>query len=417
MRTKIFALCLGLASMATFAQKNEIKAAEKAIKKQDYAAAVTALTTAESLISNAPKLEAKFYFLKGQAYAAKKDFKVAVEAYNKLFDVEKKSGKQRYTEQARPLLDQLMNDLTTKAFALYEAKDFKNASDAFYMRYSLNKQDTLFLSNAAQTAFQGGNLDASLKHYRELKDLGYTGIETRYLATNTETGVVENLGSKKQRDLVVKFGSHEKPQDKVTESKRGDVIKNIGIILTRQGKVDEAMVAVQEARKAFPDDMSLLFTEADLYLKLKKMDKFGELMEEAIKRDPNNSTLYYNLGVVNYNQGNFEEAKKNYKKAIEIKPDYFDAYMNMAVAILEKEKEIVEEMNKNLSDFDKYDELAAKQKQVYKDALPYLEKADEGARSLDTVRTLLNIYETLEMEDKAKPFRELYKTMRAKSGK
>lgn len=417
MRTKIFALCLGLASMATFAQKNEIKAAEKAIKKKDYAAAITALTTAEPLISNAPKLESKFYFLKGQAYAAKKDFKVAVEAYNKLFDVEKKSGKQRYTEQARPLLDQLMNDLTTKAFSLYEAKDFKNASDAFYMRYSLNKQDTLFLSNAAQTAFQGGNLDASLNHYKELKDLGYTGIETRYLATNKETGVVENLGSKKQRDLVVKFGTHEKPQDKVTESKRGDVIKNIGIILTRQGKVDEAMVAVQEARKAFPDDMSLLFTEADLYLKLKKMDKFGELMEEAIKRDPNNSTLYYNLGVVNYNQGNFEEAKSNYKKAIELKPDYFDAYMNMAVAILEKEKEIVEEMNKNLSDFDKYDELAAKQKQVYKDALPYLEKADEGARSLDTVRTLLNIYETLEMEDKAKPFRELYKTMRAKSGK
>ena len=71
-------------------------------------------------------------------------------------------------------------------------------------------------------------------------------------------------------------------------------------------------------------------------------------------------------------------------------------------------------MNKNLSDFDKYDALVEKQKQVYKDALPYLEKADKGARSIDTVRTLLNIYETLEMEDKAKVYRELYKTLRSK---
>ena len=98
------------------------------------------------------------------------------------------------------------------------------------------------------------------------------------------------------------------------------------------------MVAVQEARKANPDDMSLLFTEADLYLKLKKMDKFGELMEEAIKNDPNNPILYYNLGVVNYNENKYEDAKKYYKKAIELKPDYYDAHMNMAVAILEKRK-------------------------------------------------------------------------------
>ncbi len=32
------------------------------------------------------------------------------------------------------------------------------------------------------------------------------------------------------------------------------------------------------------------------------MDKFAELMEEAIKLDPNNPELYYNLGVVSVNQ-------------------------------------------------------------------------------------------------------------------
>ena len=70
-------------------------------------------------------------------------------------------------------------------------------------------------------------------------------------------------------------------------------------------------------------------------------------------------------------------------------------------------------MNKNLSNFKKYDELELQQKEVYREALPYLEKAHSLKKNLDAVRTLLNIYENLEMEEKAKEFRALYKAMRA----
>ena len=71
-------------------------------------------------------------------------------------------------------------------------------------------------------------------------------------------------------------------------------------------------------------------------------------MNEAIKLDPNNASLYFNLGVINGEQGNTEKAKEYYKKAIELKPDYFDAYINLGSALLEKDKELVEEMNNNL---------------------------------------------------------------------
>ncbi|MFY0631582.1 MAG: tetratricopeptide repeat protein [Flavobacteriaceae bacterium] len=414
MKTKLIAFFIGLVTMSSFAQKNELKTAEKAIKKKDYAAATAALKTAEPLIANAEKYKAKFYFLKGQTYAAKKEYKVAAEAYNTLLDYEKKAGKRKYTQQAKPLLENLTSDLTNKAFAQYESKDYKNAYESFYLRYTLAKQDTMFLSNAAQIAFQAGELERSLELYKKLKSLGYTGIVTIYSAREKETGAVETFGSKAQRDQFVKLGAYINPKDKVSESKRGEIIKNIGLILTRQGKVEEAVIAVKEARAAFPEDMTLLLTEADLYIKLEKMDKFGELMEVAVKKDPNNPILYYNLGVVSYNQQKLDDAKKYYLKALELKPDYNDAYMNLAVTILDGEKAIIEEMNKNLSDFDKYDELALKQKALYKEAMPYLEKADAGSRSLDTVRTLLNIYETLEVEEKAKVFRELYKKMRAK---
>ena len=101
MKTRLIVLLLGLSSIVTYAQKDELKAAEKAIKKQDYTAAVSAITSAESMISSMDvKSKAKFYFLKGKAYMGKKEFQTAVDAFNTLEDVEKKSGRSKYTASA-----------------------------------------------------------------------------------------------------------------------------------------------------------------------------------------------------------------------------------------------------------------------------------------------------------------------------
>jgi tetratricopeptide (TPR) repeat protein len=311
------------------------------------------------------------------------------------------------------MLNALINEVSTKAIKLYnDDKDYKNASENFYLTYLLSPTDTTFLYNAAVSSTFAKDYDLAIKHYRELKSMGYTGISTQYYATNKVSGQEENLGSKTQRDTMVKLGQYSNPRDESSKSKRATIVKNIGQILAGQGKVDEAIIAVKEAREANPEDLNLLLTEADLYIKLKRMDKFGELMEEAVKLDPDNPILFYNLGVVNANQNKINEAMVYYKKAIELKPDYADAHINLAAAILGGEKAIVEEMNNNLSNDKKYDELEQKQKNLYREALPYLEKADELKRSLDTVRSLLNIYDILEMEEKADKLRPIYKEMR-----
>ena len=193
-----------------------------------------------------------------------------------------------------------------------------------------------------------------------------------------------------------------------TAFKVGEITKNVAYILKEQGKTEEAIAAIDKARKAFPKDLNLILAQADLYIKLKDMEKFGQLMELAVSQDPTNPILFFNLGVVNQDEGKIEEATNYYKKAIELKSDYGDAYMNLAVLILDKEKPIIEEMNKNLSDFDKYDQLLEKQKGVFKEAIPFLLKADEYGRSIDTVRTLMNIYDNLGDTDSAKKFRVIY---------
>jgi tetratricopeptide (TPR) repeat protein len=402
-----------LISLASFAQKDELKAAEKAIKKDLFKEAQAALLPLESMESSMDeKYVAKYYFLKGSAYG-KMNVEKAAEAYNKLMEVEKESGKSKYTSEAAPKLNELIQFVSEKAIQAYNVdKNYADATKNFYLTYQLSPADTSFLYNAAVSASLSKDYDTSISYYRELQEIGYTGIVTQYLATNAETGAEENLGSKSQRDLMVKTGQYKNPVDKGTESKQPDIIKNISFILINQGKTEEAIEAIKEARKTDPKDLNLILNEAQLYIKMEKMDMFAELMLEAIELDPTNPTLFFNLGVVNQNEKKTEEAIGYYKKAIELDPEYGDAYMNLSVAILSGEEEIVKEMNKNLSNFKKYDELEKKQKALYKKALPYLEKADEIKRSEDTVRSLLNIYDLTGNTEKAEVLRPIYKKMR-----
>ena len=413
MRKQIIVLSMSLFTMTLFAQKNELKDAGKAIKKEEFAEAVKFINAAEGLMGQMKeKQKAEFYFLKAQAYAGQKEYKMAADAFNTLIAYEKEIDKVKYTDEARPMLNALVNEVSTKAIKAYnEDKDYKTATENFYLTYVLSPTDTSFLFNAAVSASIAKDFETSLSYYRELKSIGYTGISTMYMATDAATGEVENLGSKTQRDLMVKSGKYTAPVDEVSDSKSADIVKNIGYILTQQGKVDEALIAIKEARAQSPKDLNLLLTAADLYIKLERMDKFGELMAEAIELDPNNPILFFNLGVVNFNEGKVAAATKYYKKAIELNPNYADAYTNLGVVLIDGEKAIVEQMNKNLSNFKKYDALDAKRKQIYKDALPYFEKADSIKRTANTVRDLLSVYQNLVIDDKVKEYKAIYEKL------
>ena len=414
MKKQIVALSIGLISLGLFAQKKQLKTAEKSLKKNDYSTAMTTLQSLEGMLSGMDeKYKAQYYFLKAQTLKGKNELAAAGEAFNTLFQYEEEIGKQRYTNEAQPMLNDIIQQVSKRGAALYNNdKDYKNAAKDFYLTYKLSPKDTSFLYNAAVSASLAKDYDTALTYYRKLQEIGYTGITIQYFAKNVETGVEESFPSAALRTMSIKSKSHTAPTDKPTESKEGDIIKNISYIYINQGKTEEAITAITEARKSDPKDLNLILNEAQLYIKLKKMDKFGQLMQEAIALDPNNPTLFFNLGVVNQNENKIDDAVKYYKKAIELKPDYGDAYMNLAIALLSGEQAIIDEMNKNLSNFKKYEELEQKQKDLYKKALPYLEKADEIKRTEDTVKSLLNIYDVLLMEEKASKLRVVYKKMR-----
>ena len=325
---------------------------------------------------------------------------------NATLDYEKKTGKKIYTDDINETITSFKPDLVNMAVALGNAKKYKESSEILYSIYQLDKKDIEKLYYAAGYAVNGEDFDAALDYYSQLKAVNYSGEGTTYLAVNKTTKKEETFNSKIERDLFIKGGSHENPKEEKIPSKRGEIYKNIALILVQKGKMDEAKSAISEARKLNPDDTSLILTEADLYYKANDIENYKRLLNEALAKNPNDADLIYNLGIISAQANNFVDAEKYYTRVVEIKPDYTNAYLNLADLKLQADKPIVEEMNK-LGNSDKdnkrYEVLKKSREALFKGALPYLEKAHElDAANEIVVDNLLSVYGFLEMTDKYK---------------
>ncbi|GAA3569550.1 tetratricopeptide repeat protein [Snuella lapsa] len=391
----IVALAFSISALS-FAQKKELKAAEKAIKNNNYSEAKAALKQAEAMLSSMDeKSKSKYYYVVGQALYANgsgsnQDITKALESLDKV------TGS--YKDEVAELRQNMVNSLINKGNEAYEKKDFSTSSKYFEYAYRASTKDTTFLYYAAATAVNVQEYDRALKLYEELKDLGYTGIEKQYFAINKETNKEEIL-DKNTRDIYVKSGSHISPGERLTDSKKAEIVKNIALIYVSEGNDEKALAAMKDARQENPEDVNLLLSEANVHFKMGNKEEFKRLLEKATEMDPGNAELQYNLGVISAESEDMEAAKKYYNKAIELDPSYVNAYINLSAMILAKEKPIIEEMNglgSSKEDDKRYDELREERQSIYKESVPYLQKALEiDANNLNAAQTLMNIYSIL----------------------
>ena len=387
----------------SFAQKKELKIAQKAIKNSNYSEAKIALSSAEALMSSMDeKSKSLYYLLKGKALYADgtgndNDIKMAFESLENV-------SLPAHQSQVVELKQKMLSGFLEKGNTALEKKDLKTSSKYFEKAYRVSKKDTIYLFYSASTAVNAGEYDKALELYGELKDLGYTGIVKKYYAVNKETNQVEPFNDKTLRDFSVKSGSHISPSAKNSDSKLPEIIKNMALIYIQKGASEKALEAINLARKNDPNDVNLIINQANIYYKLGNNEMFSKLLEEATKLDPNNSELFYNLGVISSQSEDYESAKKYYLRAIEIKPDYVNALINIAALTLDQEHAIVDEMNglgSSAADDKKYDELKAKRQQLYLDAIPYLESALKAdAKNLQAAKTLMNIYSAVDNTEK-----------------
>jgi tetratricopeptide (TPR) repeat protein len=416
-----------LISVIAFAQKDQVKAAEKALKNGNAQEAVTILNGAESLISNAADPEkAYFFFVNGNAHLELANKKVdegknltlAAKSFQDLLAVEKTSGKDKYSAQATTSILDIKFKLLNSA--IEDTKIDKNIEGAqkIYDAYLLDKKDTINLYYAASTYVNAKDYANALKMYSELKTLNFSGKGTTYLATSKLSSQEVSFNTAKERDLAVKIGTHEKPKTEQIRSKRGEIFKNIALILVQDGKIEEAKKAVADARKANPEDNSLILTEANLYLETKDFETYKKLVAEALEKNPNDADLVFNLGVISANAKNRVDSEKYYLRVIDINPKYTNAYINLAALKLEDEKAIIDEMNKlgtSAKDMKRYDILKSKRQDLFKSTIPYLKTAYELETSnIDVAKTLLNVYNALEMMPESKELKAKIKALEQK---
>ncbi len=389
-------------SVLGVAQKNEIKAAEKAIKSGDFAAAKTALDGASGSIDGADaKLQGQYHFLNGKINAnlAKSGdvsaVDVAVASLQKVIAMEEQSGKKKYSEDAKNQLTVISSDLVNSAIADEKTKNYKSAAEKLYKSYKLSPKDTVYLYYAANYAVSGGNYEEALTYYNELQGVGYDGSSIVYKATNSETGQVETM-EKLQRDLMVKSGTYTDPLDEKEASKKAEIVKNTAIIYQQLGQNDKALDAYKVARASNPNDVNLLLNEANLHFTMGDKDTFKVLMEEATQMAPDNADIQYNIGVINMEQGNLEAARAAYNKTLEIDPNYTNAQLNLSTTYVNEGNGLIDEMNTlgtSRADAARYDELKQMKDDLFAEGAGVLENALKGSPDNQSILSQLkNIY-------------------------
>mgnify|MGYP000645406432 CR=1 FL=1 len=404
-----------LISVATFAQKDQIKAAEKALKAGNAQEAITILQGAEAASAAAPDAEkAQFQFVKANAHLAlatknentDDNLLAAAKAYQEVLSIEKTSGKAKFSAQASTSIIDVKYKLINAAIADSKAEKHAAGAKKLYDAYLLDKKDTINLYYAASTYVNAKEYETAYNAYDELKKLNYSGKGTNFYAVNKINGEEQFFPTAKERDQMVKLGTHEKPRTEDIPSKRGEIYKNIALINVNKGKNEDAIQAYSDARKVNPNDNSLLLNEANLYLTLKDFDMYTKLVNEALAKDPNNAEMLYNLGVISDTANKLDAAEGYYKKAIEIDPKYFNAYLNLAELKMRSDQKFVDEINKlgtSDKDLKRYEVVKADRNKNFLIILPILEKAVELDPTNDPAKkTLLSVYKALEMSDKVK---------------
>jgi tetratricopeptide (TPR) repeat protein len=247
-------------------------------------------------------------------------------------------------------------------------------------------------------SFNKNDFEGALNYFEKSYEMGM-------LKGFTDTSSVENSSI-----AAIRAKNYEKAE-KYLHQLIGFKIDNDGArylqlvrIQTEKGDTAMSMKTLAEGRQVFPGDQKLLTEELNYYLQRGKSAEAEKLLVLAIEKDPTNHLLHYAAGTIYEDLGNRDKAIASYKKSIEIKADFWEAYFNMG-ALYNNEAKRLQDIANSEKDMKKYEAGNKLAEAEFAKALPNLEKALELAPvdSQDTdalLRTLKQIYSRMGMNEK-----------------
>lgn len=188
-----------------------------------------------------------------------------------------------------------------------------------------------------------------------------------------------------------------------------------------------AIEILKKGRNSYPNDMNLVISETNYFLEIKNSKEAINNLNIAINAKPTDPNLYLVRANIYDNLANPKDAagkdlekpsdyavnitnaETDYKKAIELKADYFDALYNLGV-LYNNQGVMLNNLADKITDNAKYKVANEKASQQFKKAMPELEKALElNPKERNTMIALKQIYTRMQLLDKLKKINERLK--------
>lgn len=380
----VFVLLLLIPSM--YAQKLQIKEAQKESKAGNSERVLAILSPVEYLISNAPAEDRiHFYYLQGTALVdqannninSDKNLSKAILVFNDLIQAEIDADQNKFTSMAIKSLYEIKENLVITANDDFTNEKFSESSNKFYQAYLIDKKDTLQLYNAAMSYKNTDDIDATLKCFEELKTINYSGNGMFFTAYNKKLMDEEYFSTIVERDAKIQSGTHIRPSTKIY-SKKGDVYKNIALIYVAKGFKEKALKIIDATKNFNGFDEALAMVEANLYLETKDYEIFDLLAGTILEINPTNAQLASDFGRSCEKELYYEGAEYYYKKAITIDPQYADGYIYLSALWIERSNSFdlkISSLGTSTEDKVMIQQLKKEKEELLKSVQPYLQKA------------------------------------------
>ncbi|KXK37320.1 MAG: hypothetical protein J5I52_10720 [Saprospiraceae bacterium] len=249
---------------------------------------------------------------------------------------------------------------------------------------------TFFQVNDYDNAFK--NFKAAIQDYEILKERQEKSRLDDAVARGDHyfyTAAAGYLGKYKQESYpyFLKLYEEKYPQPLVYEAL---------FTLTVDKDEAKAMQYLEQGKTLNPDDSSLLFAEINYYLRVQKLDALIGKLEAAIKKEPDNVSVYTTMGNV-YDQLNqneraqdniakadeyFDKAMSYFNQAVELDPKSFDAVYSQGALYYNKAASLTSKLNALSDDITpagtkKYNDIKKEMDGYFLQAKPYFEKAEK----------------------------------------
>ena len=384
---------------ATYAQKGKVSSA-KTLK--DNGKIGKALETINSTIDPSnPKSEKtidwpRTWEVRGEIYRAaflSKDTTVAdtianplqtsLSSFKKALKLDTKGHNQMTVKMN---LTQLITDFTNQAVKAFNKNDynmalssFENIMDIEHMPLMQEKDqkasvDTVIIFNAALAAYNAKKYDDAIKYYKEAANYNYNGARTYQLLASCYINKTDTIG---------------------------------------------ALTVLKEGFQKYPENSQLIVQMINIYLQTNKVNDALKYLHMAIDKDPSNSSYYFALGSTYEKLDSISNAIDAYEQSIKLKDDNFNAYYNLGAIYYNKGVKQLDVANAvPTSQEKKYEEEKAKADDVFKKAIPYMEKAAQiNPEDVSTLQSLKTLYYRLKMMDKFKEVNQKLQDLQGTSQK